>query len=111
MSELRTDRLTPVHAQTVRLSPDDRGRQHREHQEQPRHELATAGAEELAVALADSASGALTARYEEDSAGVPRIRVLEVATGSTVAVVTPEELRVLAERTGLPTGLLLRTTT
>ena len=36
------------------------------------------------------------------------IRIVDRESGESVAVVTPEELRELAEQTGLPTGMLLQ---
>ena len=75
----------------------------------PRHRDAPAGAEELAIALAESDRGdALTARYEVDSEGGPLIRIIDRTRNETVALITPEELKTLAEDTGLPPGLLVR---
>ena len=111
MSDLRTDRTSAVHPHAVYLAGDGLGHQRRDDHQQSRHEPEAAGAEELAVALADGATGNLAARYEVDSSGVARIRIVDTTGGQTVAVVTPEELRVMAEHTGLPPGLLLRTST
>ncbi|MFA7295979.1 MAG: hypothetical protein WC211_02175 [Dehalococcoidia bacterium] len=111
MSDLRTDRLTAVHAQVTRVLPDGQGHPRHDAHEEHRHKPEATGAEELAVALLDGNAGSLSARYEVDADGVVRIRILDTAHGQTVAVVTPEELRVLAERTGLPPGLLVRTST
>lgn len=70
---------------------------------------APTGAEELAVALAESDRGdALTARYEVDADGAPLIRIVDRTRNETVALITPEELKTLAEDTGLPPGLLVR---
>jgi len=77
--------------------------------EQPHADERPAGAEELAVALAESDRGdALTASYEVGAEGEPLIRIVDRVRGETVALITPEELKALAEDTGLPPGLLLR---
>ena len=74
-----------------------------------RREDRRAGAEELAVALAASDRGdSLTARYEVDGDGMPLIRIVDRARGETVALITPDELKELAEDTGLPPGLLVQ---
>jgi hypothetical protein len=66
------------------------------------------GAEELAVALAGDGRAELAAQLDQDENGVPVIRIVDRERGETVAVLTPEELRDLAEQTGLPPGMLLR---
>lgn len=111
MSDLRTDRLSALQAHVVRVLPDGQGRQRHDAHDERRHEPGSTGAEELAVALSDGGAGSLIARYEVDAEGVVRIRIIDASRGQTVAVVTPEELRALAERTGLPPGLLIRTST
>jgi len=78
-------------------------------EESPRHDSGPAGAEELAVALAESDRGeALRASYELGSNGEPLIRIVDHLRNETVALITPDELKALAEDTGLPPGLLLR---
>jgi hypothetical protein len=66
------------------------------------------GAEELAVALHGAGHGALRARFEQDGEGRPLVRIVDRGTGETVALLTPEELRDLADATGLPPGLLVQ---
>ncbi len=65
------------------------------------------GAEELAVALSESDRGDLTAHYEPSEDGAGLIHIVDNTSGETVAIMTPEELRAMAEATGLPTGLLV----
>jgi len=78
------------------------------HEPEPHAERAP-GAEELAVALSESDRGeSLTARFELGSEGEPLIRITDRSRNETVALITPEELKALAEDTGLPPGLLLR---
>lgn len=79
-----------------------RGR--REHEEEP----PARGAEELAVALDEGRRAHLAARLEQDADGMPLVRIIDRDRGETVAVLTPEELRALAEQTGLPSGLLFQ---
>ena len=91
-------------------SGDGRGHAGERQRERPRERERGPAAVELAVALSRDAGAAIEARYEEDADGQPRIRLIDGERGGTIAVVTPEELRALAERTGLPPGLLLRAT-
>ena len=48
----------------------------------------------------------MEARLELGEDGTALVRIVDTARDETVAVVTPEELRDLAQRTGLPAGLL-----
>ena len=50
----------------------------------------------------------IAATLEEDEAGQPVVRVVNTESGETLALLTPEELRQLAEETGLPVGMLLQ---
>ena len=50
----------------------------------------------------------MAAHLEQTEDGATIIRVVDQESGETIAVVTPEELRELAEQTGLPTGMLLQ---
>jgi hypothetical protein len=85
-------------------SPNQGGDEAPSHRE-PQH----AGAEELAVALAASDRGnSLMARFEVGSGGEPLIRIIDQVRGDTVALITPDELKALAEDTGLPPGLLMQ---
>ena len=74
----------------------------------PRERRQRAGAEELAVALKETGRGPLRADFTVDAEGHALIRIVDPERDETVAVVTPEELRELAERTGLPPGLLVQ---
>lgn len=84
------------------------GSGHRD-QSPPRERSPRQGAEELAIALAGDGHASMEAHYEQDAEGNPLIRIVDVARGETVGLLTPEELRILTEHTGLPPGLLLRT--
>jgi hypothetical protein len=66
------------------------------------------GGEELAVALRESGRGRLRAHFTLDADGQALIRIVDEDRDETVAVVTPEALRELAEQTGLPSGLLVQ---
>ena len=106
-------RVTQPGAAKQRTSPvpgdGASGRENQEGRERPDRQRA--GAEELAVALAQSDRGELTARYEQDGDGNGRIHITDSSSGETVAIVTPEELRAMAEATGLPPGLLVEVAT
>ncbi|MDP2326720.1 MAG: hypothetical protein Q8M79_01380 [Dehalococcoidia bacterium] len=80
-----------------------RGRREHEEEQPPAR-----GAEELAVALDEGRRAHLAARFEQDADGMPLVRIIDRDRGETVAVLTPEELRALAEQTGLPSGLLFQ---
>lgn len=69
------------------------------------------GSEELALALTEDGRAVMEARYEQDADGNPMIRIVDIERDETVALVTPEELRDMAEQTGLPPGLLVRAQT
>lgn len=107
MPDLRVPHVASVQPAPVNADAQDRG-SHREQQDHQRRALQP-GAEELAVALSAAGRGPMRAQYEEDATGNPQIRIVDVERGETVAVMSPEQLRVLAEQTGLPAGLLLHT--
>jgi len=65
------------------------------------------GREELAVAL-DEPSRELTALLEEGPDEELVVRIVDRFDGTTIAMLTPSELRVIAEQTGLPSGLLFQ---
>ncbi len=94
------------HVQSV--SADGHGRQDRRHGQAPQQDRSRRGSEELALALSEDGGAAVEARLEQDESGATVIRVVDIESGESIAVVTPEELRDLAEQTGLPTGLLLQ---
>jgi hypothetical protein len=109
MSDIRVPQTPDPGAHVVQVTSNGHGGHHAQGDGQPRerHEAAP-GAEELAVALAGSGRSALAAQFTQDAEGNALIRIVDRARGDTVAVVSPEELRELAERTGLPPGLLVR---
>lgn len=78
--------------------PSDR---QRERDQQP------GGREELAVALGEPGRS-LRAELEQDADGRLLVRVVDRDRGEVVAILTPDELRTLAEQTGLPSGLLFQ---
>ncbi|MQA00605.1 MAG: hypothetical protein GEU80_14955 [Dehalococcoidia bacterium] len=109
MEELRVHRTGGISRDTPRVQQDGGRRPHEEqHQDAPPRRQRS-GAEELSLALIDGARGHLEARFEQDAEGHARIRIVDRERGETVAVLTPEELRALAEQTGLPPGLLVQT--
>ncbi len=112
MADVRVDRPTYVPPVGVPGASEERPRQQRE-QGEPRRdgdERAHGGREELAVAL-DEGGRSLSAHLEDGPDGVPQVRVRDRRTGATVAVLTPDELRTMAEQTGLPSGLLFQART
>ncbi len=104
MPELRIDHPVPLTNGTPPASADQR-RRGGGRQEQPGGGKPRPGAEELAVAL--DGRQQLAARFEQDAEGQPLVRIFDRERGETVALLTPEELRVLAEQTGLPPGMLV----
>ena len=94
-----------LHVRTV--SGDGRGRREPRRERPPREDGAPPGSAELAVALSQDGRGAMSPRLEQNEQGEAVIRIVDSASGETVAVVTPEELRVLSEQTGLPAGMLI----
>ena len=105
MPELRIEHVAPLGAGTPAVSADQRRRGGDERQHARDGEQPSPGAEELAVAL--DGRRRLAARFEQDADGQPLVRVVDRDRGETVALLTPEELRRLAEQTGLPTGMLV----
>ncbi len=105
MPELRVEHVAPLVSGTPAVGADQR-RRGGNPQQQPGGGRSRPGAEELAVAL--DGRGQLSARFELDAEGQPLVRVFDRERGETVALLTPEELRALAERTGgLPPGMLV----
>jgi len=108
MADVRVDRsisIPPVGvpgASEERRSGGDGGsNQHREPEGRP------GGREELAVALGEPGRS-LRAELEQDADGELLVRVVDRNRGEVVAVLSPDELRALAEQTGLPAGLLFQ---
>ena len=109
MAELRAIQSDPATERAQAVTPDGGGTRHPGDEPPPRHDDGPTGAEELAVALAESDRGeTLAAHYEVDADGAPLIRIVDRARDETVALITPEELKALAQDTGLPPGLLVR---
>ena len=109
MSELRVEHLNPGNERTAAVSREGGSASHGDGGGLPRREDRRAGAEELAVALAESDRGdTLSASFEVGTDGEPLIRIVDRARRETVALITPEELKTLAEDTGLPPGLLMQ---
>lgn len=110
MADLHVRTTTHVAQELAAARPDAHGRRdERAPQDRPDDQhRQPQGAEELAVALHLDRPAEIEARYETDHDGAPRIRIIDRRRNETVAVLTPEELRTLAESTGLPPGLLVR---
>ncbi len=109
MVDLRVQQTDSGAERAAAVSRDGGGSGHQPGgDDSPSHYDAPAGAEELAIALESDRGDALTARYEVDGNGDPLIRILDRTRNETVALITPEELKTLAEDTGLPPGLLVR---
>ena len=107
MSDLRVEHLEPLTAGTPSVNPEQRRRDGGQHHDtQDRGRKARPGAEELAVALDGRTQ--LGARFEQGVDGQPLVRIIDKERGETVALLTPEELRALAEQTGLPPGMLVQ---
>lgn len=106
MPDFRIEHSAPLPGGTPAVSADQRRQGgERQQQQQPGGGKSRPGAEELAVAL--DGRQQLAARFEQDADGQPLVRIYDRERGETVALLTPEELRALAEQTGLPRGMLL----
>ncbi len=113
MPDVRVDRPSYLPPVGVPEASEERPRQQpRDGGDDRRREdgRATGGREELSVAF-DDPGRTLTAQFEQGEDGEPQVRILDRHTGGTVAVVTPDELRAMAEQTGLPSGLLFQART
>jgi hypothetical protein len=110
MSDIRVPGLPDPAVHVTQVTTNGQGGRHAPHDDQPREhrEETRRGSEELAVALSDSGRSALSAEFTQDAEGNALIRIVDRERGDTVAVITPEELHDLAERTGLPPGLLVQ---
>ena len=109
MTDLRVQHSESAPERPLSVSRDGSGSQRQPGQEATQQQPQSRGAEELAVALAESDRGdSLTAQFELDERGNPLIRITDRARHETVALITPEELKALAEDTGLPPGLLVQ---
>jgi hypothetical protein len=106
MAEMRVERA-PSQGGLEAVSPDQRRQREPQQERRDSHEERR-GSEELAVALQEHGRGPMVARFEQDAEGQPLVRIVDREHGDTIALLTPDELRALAERTGLPTGLLVQ---
>lgn len=109
MADLRIERGQPALGPAA-ITPDQRrsdGGDARQERRDP-GERAAPGVEELAVALHEEGRKHLVARLVTDESGETRVRIVDTERDETVAVLTLDELRVLAAQTGLPAGLLLQ---
>jgi hypothetical protein len=107
MADVRVDGPGYIPPVGVPAASEERRRQQGGQHQQRDPERRAGGREELAVAL-DETGRALSAQLEIDADGQAIVRVVDRADGQTVAILTPEELRSLAEQTGLPSGLLFQ---
>ena len=106
MADVRIERSQGAGREVGAVAPDARERppgRDRPSEEQRRREP---GSAELAAALDQEGRATMEARLELGEDGTALVRIVDTARDETVAVVTPEELRDLAQRTGLPAGLL-----
>jgi hypothetical protein len=106
MADVRVERPNSIVPIGVPGASEERrrerdSRQQREPQDQP------GGREELAVALGEPGR-MLRAELEQDADGEILVRVVDRNRGEVVAVLSPAELRALADQTGLPAGLLFQ---
>lgn len=106
MSDVRVHRSGQVPPTGVPSATGEHRRQ-RDDRHEERQERERGGREELAVALGEPGR-ALVAHLETDADGEAVVRIVDRVGGETIAVLTPDELRVLAEQTGLPPGLLFQ---
>lgn len=106
MADVRVDRPSQLPPPGVPAASGEQRRQRHDPQRQQdgRH---PGGREELAVAL-DEHGRELTALTEEGPDGDLVVRIVDRFDGTTIAVLTPSELRAIAEQTGLPSGLLFQ---
>ncbi|MDA0271025.1 MAG: hypothetical protein O2798_09675 [Chloroflexi bacterium] len=110
MPEIRVGPGLPV-GSADGVAPASGEQRHQREQRERQDDPPPRGAEELALALDEGRRAHLVAHFEQDADGAPLVRIVDRDRGETVAVMTPEELRAVAEQTGLPTGLLLQVRT
>src|SRR5687768_14684276 len=111
MSDIRVPRPIDTSSHVPPVTTNSQGgRRHSEGEQHPHPRHGQSGAEELALALSENGRGALKAQLIHDVDGKPLIKIVDRERGETVAVVSPETLRELAEQTGLPKGLLVEMT-
>jgi len=108
MADIRVERSQGAGREVGAVAPDAHERspeRDRSGDEQRRREP---GSAELAAAFAEEGRATMEARLELGEDGEALVRIVDTERDETVAVVTPEELRDLAQRTGLPAGLLMQ---
>ena len=108
MTELKVTRMGDEPREVTAVHVEAHGGQSQRQPPQPCPRREPPGAAELAVALSEGGRSAMAAQYETDAGGTVHIRIVDLESNETVALLTPEELRVLAEQTGLPAGLLFK---
>jgi len=107
MTDVRVERPNAILPIGVPGASEDRRREGGGSEQQHQRQDRRGGREELAVALGESAR-TLRAELEQDADGELLVRVVDRNRNEVVAVLTPDELRALAEQTGLPAGLLFQ---
>lgn len=107
MADVRVDRPNLLAPIGVPGASEDRRREGGDSRQQREPQDHAGGREELAVALGEPGR-TLRAELEQDADGELMVRVVDRNRGEVVAVLSPDELRALADQTGLPTGLLFQ---
>ncbi|MGE3962131.1 MAG: hypothetical protein AB7F65_10680 [Dehalococcoidia bacterium] len=107
MADVRVDRPVPISPVGVPGASEERRREGGGRGQQQPPEQRPGGREELAVALGEPGRS-LRAELEQDADGALLVRVVDRNRGEVVAVLSPDELRALADQTGLPSGLLFQ---
>ena len=111
MSDIRVPRPIDASNHVSPVVTNGHGKRHAQDEQEhshPHHE--PRGAEELAIALSENGRGALRAQLIQGADGSALIKIIDRERGETIAIVSPETLRELAEQTGLPKGLLVEMT-
>ena len=107
MADVRVERPNSIVPIGVPGASEERRRQGGDSREQRKSQDQPGGREELAVALGEPGR-MLRAELEQDADGELLVRVVDRNRGEVVAVLSPDELRALADQTGLPSGLLFQ---
>lgn len=87
--------------------PAASGEQRRQQQGRRDAEREPEPGEALAAAL-DETGRRLTAHLDQDPEGSALVRIVDTDSGETVALLTPVDLRTLAEQSGAVSGLLFQ---
>ena len=110
MSDIRVPRPIDASNHVPTVTTGGQGGRHAPDEQPPHPRPEPRGAEELSLALSENGRGALKAQLVHDAEGNALIQIIDRERGETIATVSPETLRELAERTGLPKGLLVEMT-